>query len=768
MSTFNDALFKLKWPLIIASLIFIGYCQAYYWIALPDELGISWRWQPDSQLKIVSVAARNEDLLQAGDIIKEVDGRQLVHTRPVFKPPVQNNYTFTIQREQEVHTVQVALPAAKSSPIMLSVLVGLVSCFAGSAILFTARSTDTDGLQIGAIFLFLGASFSGMTASQQGVPGAWLIGHVALAFCPLTLIRLGWLPKGAVNSKWLRPISRLLFVVSSLTALLAFIEVVWLYPIQKSWQSYSGISLIRSLYVLIALALLLFVCTVIVRAITTSPSYQKQQLRILSFFLIFAIFPAVFLTILPSMLNDTIVLPKMISFGLLGMGPIGYLYIINRRSSPDMDHWVGRAILFLLLITISFILYAAAAQLFFPQTQITIDYRLHALLLSTTLLAVFFVKSPLEQAVSWLIAGSPAFESEEIAHLSHSLSRNPESSTLQHFIERIAERFGIENSLLLLEEDLRHTKMIFSTGKEAEIIVPKQFSPFDKPLIKQDGISLFELMPWAGLILPLFFGGEQIGYYAVAPPHKDRYFSGRQIDIFVQLAEAIAIGSQAIFLFESVDILAAKTKQVRADEQAKLSKRLHSQPIQSLLAVKQILEISNPEGDKLLEKAVHNLQQVTDELRNISHDLRDSVIDKQLETIIYSVVRNFEALESATFVYVSTKDIHAFTPEGSVAFVVYEVLSEAFNNIYRHAQASEVWLHVNRCEHELIMTVSDNGIGLDQPFHISDLTRQGTGMGIVDMHSSVRSVGGKLSFEKNEHGGLTVHCTIPLQGIIVL
>ncbi|MBN2162040.1 MAG: hypothetical protein JXR25_11520 [Pontiellaceae bacterium] len=94
---------------------------------------------------------------------------------------------------------------------------------------------------------------------------------------------------------------------------------------------------------------------------------------------------------------------------------------------------------------------------------------------------------------------------------------------------------------------------------------------------------------------------------------------------------------------------------------------------------------------------------------------------------------------------------------GPVRHNLYLALKEALNNIVKHAEATEVLLEVNIEEQLLILSVHDNGKGID--------SREGERFkrGLVSMRRRMQLNGGIFSIRINEKQGTTVRFEQPLK-----
>jgi signal transduction histidine kinase len=87
---------------------------------------------------------------------------------------------------------------------------------------------------------------------------------------------------------------------------------------------------------------------------------------------------------------------------------------------------------------------------------------------------------------------------------------------------------------------------------------------------------------------------------------------------------------------------------------------------------------------------------------------------------------------------------------------LFLLVKESFNNIARHADASEMRLQLACDENNLRLTVSDNGKGLPK----ENGTR--TGNGIINLHARVQRLGGQLNIASADGAGVRLEFSMPL------
>jgi len=88
---------------------------------------------------------------------------------------------------------------------------------------------------------------------------------------------------------------------------------------------------------------------------------------------------------------------------------------------------------------------------------------------------------------------------------------------------------------------------------------------------------------------------------------------------------------------------------------------------------------------------------------------------------------------------------------------IYRIVQEAVTNVERHACAWQLLISATRSPSELLMTVTDDGVGIGQ----SGRGRDGA-LGIRGMVEQARAFGGSLTIKSRQNKGTVVHLALPL------
>ena len=105
-------------------------------------------------------------------------------------------------------------------------------------------------------------------------------------------------------------------------------------------------------------------------------------------------------------------------------------------------------------------------------------------------------------------------------------------------------------------------------------------------------------------------------------------------------------------------------------------------------------------------------------------------------------------------------DLQTSALDSTTATYLYRIAQEAVANAVKHGHVSQVHVGLSFLDGDMILSVSDDGIGL--PENIS----QHRGLGLRIMASRAGMIGARFSATNNSKGGATVTCRLPRNGII--
>jgi two-component system, NarL family, sensor histidine kinase UhpB len=197
---------------------------------------------------------------------------------------------------------------------------------------------------------------------------------------------------------------------------------------------------------------------------------------------------------------------------------------------------------------------------------------------------------------------------------------------------------------------------------------------------------------------------------------------------------------------------------VQEGERQRIARELHDEVGQTLTGV--MLQVEGLAGvipdelrdrlDELRETARHG----TEEVRRIARRLRPEALeDLGLESALAALTA---AIGEQAGLRIERRLEPGILLSREQELVVYRIAQEALTNIARHADATEVQLHLERSNGDVVLTVRDDGGGLPAGALRSS-------QGIRGMRERAMLIGAQLTIAEPAAGGTEVQLSIPLE-----
>lgn len=224
------------------------------------------------------------------------------------------------------------------------------------------------------------------------------------------------------------------------------------------------------------------------------------------------------------------------------------------------------------------------------------------------------------------------------------------------------------------------------------------------------------------------------------------------------------IYEQALKRSESqLRLLSQRVLQIQEDERARIARDLHDQLGQELVYLRMKAQALEEQiGDSSnAHKALVELVKLIDQSSSTSHRIAESVSppildDMGLARAVRLCAGEFSKLSSVPC-YVDVALGDPGVPR-EVATAAYRILQEALTNVSKHARASEVHVSVRKTRRTLVLTISDDGVGLD------GTVPDRRSLGLLGMRERARLAGGSVTIATRRCGGVQVAARLPLDG----
>jgi len=215
--------------------------------------------------------------------------------------------------------------------------------------------------------------------------------------------------------------------------------------------------------------------------------------------------------------------------------------------------------------------------------------------------------------------------------------------------------------------------------------------------------------------------------------------------------------------YEELRELSSAMHDVREAERLRIARELHDELAQWLTAIKMdvswIASRLPPDQPRLAERA-ERMRGIVDTtvaaVRRIAADLRPVMLDDLgLVAALEHLLHEFSQRSGL----IVSLDVE----EGGIEFgeplasALYRMVQEALTNVARHAEATEARIEIRVRGANLVLTVSDNGKGIDP-----DVAVRTKSYGIMGIRERAHTLGGRATIGRMEAGGTRVEIEVPL------
>lgn len=202
--------------------------------------------------------------------------------------------------------------------------------------------------------------------------------------------------------------------------------------------------------------------------------------------------------------------------------------------------------------------------------------------------------------------------------------------------------------------------------------------------------------------------------------------------------------------------LSAHMNSLREEERAHMAREIHDELGASLTALQ--LELGwirqRADGDATLGGSIERMLDIAGgamgAVRRILNDLRPGVLDHLgLWAALESLLQETQARAQLRCVYDCDPRAEQCRFGRQAEIAIYRIVQELLTNVQRHAGASEVRLEARVSGRDLILSVGDDGCGMQVPANP-------TSFGLLGMHERARALGGQLAITSAPGHGTTV------------
>jgi PAS domain S-box-containing protein len=214
--------------------------------------------------------------------------------------------------------------------------------------------------------------------------------------------------------------------------------------------------------------------------------------------------------------------------------------------------------------------------------------------------------------------------------------------------------------------------------------------------------------------------------------------------------------------------LSIRLMTMQDQERRRLARDLHDGLGQELAVAKMVLD------KMVLQKSAHApleawtqasgiVDRAIQQVRTMSHLLHPPLLDEV--GLLSALSWYVEGLTKRSGIETSLDVQPAEFPRlaADVETAVFRIVQEALTNVFRHSEASKVWITLTQKDGTIVVAVRDDGKGIGK--RIAEQQPDSVGVGIGGMKQRAKEFGGELRLT-NAHPGTLVELVIPCSSVL--
>ncbi|WP_425616722.1 sensor histidine kinase [Anatilimnocola sp. NA78] len=172
------------------------------------------------------------------------------------------------------------------------------------------------------------------------------------------------------------------------------------------------------------------------------------------------------------------------------------------------------------------------------------------------------------------------------------------------------------------------------------------------------------------------------------------------------------------------------------------------------------LQFGETESKELFERAVSTLRESVAEARRLIRGLIPVVLDQAgFITSLQKLVLRFQSDNGLQVDFQADVQVKHLAP--AFEMIILRIVQESLNNVWRHSQTSRATVRVVQQQDELLMDISDQGVGFD-PEEIRP-----SRYGLTGMKERARMMGGTTEIISQLGHGTRIDVRLPLAQAVV-
>jgi len=217
-------------------------------------------------------------------------------------------------------------------------------------------------------------------------------------------------------------------------------------------------------------------------------------------------------------------------------------------------------------------------------------------------------------------------------------------------------------------------------------------------------------------------------------------------------------------LAKRLQVLSRRVVEVQEQERRHLARELHDEIGQIFCAIGVNLHalkgVCDPAGWPRIEESLHIVDRATQQVRNLSLDLRPSILDDLglVATLRWYADRQAQRAGFALQLVVESSGTRLPTELETACF---RVAQEALTNVVKHSGARQVGVAFRQDDDGVHLVIRDDGVGFD-PETARRRVAWGEGLGLLGIKERVELLGGRADIQSQPGQGTTIRIWFPI------
>ncbi|WP_452222301.1 ATP-binding protein [Lacinutrix salivirga] len=204
-----------------------------------------------------------------------------------------------------------------------------------------------------------------------------------------------------------------------------------------------------------------------------------------------------------------------------------------------------------------------------------------------------------------------------------------------------------------------------------------------------------------------------------------------------------------------------KIEEGRVQEKRRISEELHDGILGRLFGTRLSLDslnfITTAEAAETRGDYIEELKKIEEDIRKVSHDLNtDFVSGSSYVDIVKTLIDTQSKAYKFKYKFKHDDAIHWEDVANKTKIHIYRIIQESLQNIYKHAQATQVIISFKLKNNVICLLLADNGIGYD-----TDKSKKG--IGLKNINSRVKEINGTLVIKSVKNKGTVINIEVPTQ-----